>query len=97
MILFDIAICFSFQDSYSSLHLYGNIYQSCIFSSENTTFDCSLRVLIVNSIILVLLMTNLVFDGPFHQHFLYQLLNLDEQDVYIIKEDFQVLQHTVIA
>ena len=41
-------------------------------------------------------MTNLVFDGPFYQYFLFQLLNLNQQNTYGIKEDFQEQNYTVI-
>ena len=66
MMLFQIVLHVRFKNRDYLLFLYDSFYQCCMGLSQISTSDWYLRVLRGNTIVMVLIVRNLVFDGKMH-------------------------------
>ena len=66
MMLFHIVLHVRFENRDYLLFLYDSFYQCCMDLSQISTSDWYWRVLRGNTIVMVLIVRNLVFDGTMH-------------------------------
>ena len=66
MMLFHIVLHVRFENRDYLLFLYDSCYQCCMDLSQISTSDWYWRVLRGNTIVMVLIVRNLVFDGTMH-------------------------------